>query len=172
MDPHLSGTLEVSAFFALVGFIAWLIAKHAQARREPLRQHYETRNRLLERFQTPQELLEFARTEEGRSLLDAPPSPRDKRPAAWFLLLLSGLISLAAGSAFCQSYSVITNYHAANLHFLPGQEFYLWQSATNDFFYGSILTRVGFALLACSAISGGAALWNRRKLKAEDALSH
>ena len=64
------------------GFIAWTIHQRMRQGADLLRLHMETRNRLLDKFGTTQEFLEFAQTEGGQSLLAPPQIPMAPQVAA------------------------------------------------------------------------------------------
>ncbi len=88
--------------FGIIGFIAWTIRQRINQGADLLRLHLETRNRLLDKFGTTQEFLEFANTESGRSLL-APPqlptAPQATVPAGLRMIQL-GIPSVLVGAAF------------------------------------------------------------------------
>lgn len=84
------------------GYIAWTLHQRMRQGADLLRLHMETRNRLLDKFGTTQEFLEFAQTEAGQSLL-APPrlptAPQVAAPAGLRLIQL-GIPSVLVGLAF------------------------------------------------------------------------
>lgn len=84
------------------GFIAWTIHQRMRQGADLLRLHMETRNRLLDKFGTTQEFLEFAQTEGGQSLLSPPQIPTAPQVAApaGLRMVQLGIPSVLVGVAF------------------------------------------------------------------------
>jgi hypothetical protein len=64
-------------FYATALVIAWQVFRILRVRADVLRAHAESRNRLLGMVSSLEELLAFARTAEGRELLEPPRFPSD-----------------------------------------------------------------------------------------------
>jgi len=163
MDQHLSDTVLFLGFMGLFGFFLWLASKRAFTRADLLRLHLESRNHLVERFASSQDFLEFARSEEGHALLQAPqlPSPRPPAPAG-LRLVQWGLLSMLVSLAFRETYYQALNWRAANLHFDAGQEWMSWNTATNAWFCCHFFLYAGLALFLGGLLAALVARIDRR----------
>lgn len=89
--------LRLAVLFAFLGFVLWLVSRKLRTHSELMHLHLMGRNRLLDRFQDPEQLLTFARTEEGHALLEAPHLERPQRPRPGLRLLQASLFCLPVG---------------------------------------------------------------------------
>ena len=92
----------VTVLFLIGGLVAWFIYQRMSRGAELLRQHLDTRNRLLDKFGTAQEFLDFANTEAGHSLLAPPRMPTAPQVVAPAVLRMvqAGIVSVLVGGAF------------------------------------------------------------------------
>jgi hypothetical protein len=101
--PH-NGYLMAEKVIILLGlfltaaFIAWLLARYHRSRAETLRLHLASRDRIVAQAGTLEALLAFARTEEGRRLLELPSLATTAGPAG-LRLVQAGLVCLAMAAA-------------------------------------------------------------------------
>ncbi len=127
-------TLQLTAALGFMAFLAWLWFRRAQATADLQRLHLEGWNRTLERFDTPQALVEFLSTEAGRSLL-APPVPlggaSTKQAHEGLRLIQSGLVALFVGLGFRLTFYLAMDWRAAGVRMNEidafGQALRLWQ---------------------------------------------
>lgn len=71
--PFLIPILISLGLFAMVGWIVWVDARRRQAQSKAAA---ETHSKLLEKFTSSQELVEFLQTDEGRRFLESAAGPR------------------------------------------------------------------------------------------------
>lgn len=90
-------TILVLGQFAFVGFIIWVVSR---AREAKMRQRSEERSRLLERFSSSQELIDFISSEAGSRLLDSPKTPNQHPSRMVAVTMMGGIITLFIGLAF------------------------------------------------------------------------
>jgi len=81
-------------FFGTLAFLVWLLARHYRTRAEVLRLHLASRDRLVAQAGSLEALLAFARTPEGRSLLE-PPSLSSSRVPLGLRLIQAGVVCLS-----------------------------------------------------------------------------
>ncbi len=91
-NPNL--ILAILVLAALLG--AWLLHQRLRTTADLMRLHLEGRNRLLEKFGTAQEFLDFTRTRAAEALLP----PRLGRDHPGLRLLQAGVVCLLVGGAF------------------------------------------------------------------------
>lgn len=96
----LYSVLRLAVFFAFAGFVLYLVARHARTQSELLRLHLEARNRLLDRFSTADAFLAFARSDEGRAVLQAPSLPAAAPRLPGLRLFQGGALCLALGGGW------------------------------------------------------------------------
>lgn len=94
--------LVILIILAGAGLFAWFQQGRMRRGADLLRLHLEARNRLLDKVGTSQEFLDFARTEEGRSLLSLPVSPTapQSQSPAGLRLVQTGIVGMLVGAAF------------------------------------------------------------------------
>lgn len=123
-------TLQILLVLLFIGYVAWLWSRRTREQQDLHRTFLAGRNRLLEQFDSPQALLDFAATETGRALLEAPRTTAPMRPEG-LRLIQAGLVILFVGFGFRSSYYVAMNWRAANVHLNEIDAFYkalgLWQ---------------------------------------------
>lgn len=146
-------TLQIVATLCFMGFLAWLWAQRARRQMELHRLHLLGRNRLLESFESPRALLDFADTETGRTLL-GPPTPAPclaHRPQREGLLLIqTGLVALFSGLGLRSTYYIAMNWRAANLTL---NETEAWRRALSLAQWGQIGIWLGSALILGGALA-------------------
>ena len=126
-------TILVLGQLAFVGFIIWVAARAREAR---MRQRSEERSRLLERFSSSQELIDFISSEAGSRLLE-PQKAANQHPSRMVAgTAMGGIITLFIGLAFL----VVV---------LLGRD----PSGGNLIIPGAICTLAGIGLLISSAVS-------------------
>lgn len=158
-------TLQFIAALGLLAYLAWLFSKRVHSRSELLRQHLEGRNRFLERFGSGQEFLDFARTEEGHALLEAPqlPAPAKAAPAGLRLFQL-GVVAMLVGAAFNEVYYASMGWRSANLHL---NEEVAWSHTISAMQWSRLFLAVGGGLMIGGILAALCAyvprLWNRKR---------
>ena len=163
MSHLLAETLQLLGLMGLFAFFLWLLSRRAFTRSDLLRLHLEGRHRLLDRFASSTEFLNFARSEEGHDLLRPPqlPSPRPPAPAG-LRLIQAGILCFLVSKAFVEVSPFWLNWRAANLHFDPFQEWTSWNAAVHAGFWGATFKYVGEALFLGGLLSAGLAWLDRR----------
>ena len=156
-------TLQITCALGFVAFMAWLWFLRAQAQTELQRLHLEGRNRLLERFDTPQALLDFAATEAGRSLFGPLSSTQAETVASrheGLRLIQVGIVSLFVGLGFRFTFYLAMNWRAANIRMNEidafGRALRLWQ-------WGQVCTWAGVALILCGLLAALLAWLDRNR---------
>lgn len=138
-------SLQFIAALGFLAFLAWLYAKRVTSRGELMRLHLEGRNRLLERFASVQEFLDFARGPEGQALLAAPQLPAPPKAAPQGLRMFQlGVIALLVGAAFNEVYHASMNWKAANLVLNEQQA---WSQALSALQWSRIFMATGGGLM-------------------------
>jgi hypothetical protein len=79
--------------FGTVAFLVWLFARYHRTRSELLKLHLAARDRLIAQAGSLEALLAFARTAEGRGLLE-PPSLASSQLPAGLRLIQAGIVCL------------------------------------------------------------------------------
>jgi hypothetical protein len=162
MHPISNDTLQLALALGFTGFLAWLWFRKARAQAELLRLHVEGRNRLLERLESPQALLDFAATEVGACLLTPPRlqvAPAASKPEG-LRLIQAGLVTLFAGFGFHSTYYIAMNWRAANVVLNEPDAFRralgLWQ-------WSQVCTWTGSALILCGLLAALLAHLGRKR---------
>lgn len=156
-------TLQITVALGFMAFLAWLWFRRVQAQTELQRLHLEGRNRLLERFDTSQALLEFAATEPGRILFTPPnllPAAGAKPQPEGLRLLQSGLLSLFVGLAFRFTYHLAMEWRAANVRM---NEVDAFARALQKWQWSQVFIWAGLALILCGLLSALLARWDRNR---------
>lgn len=166
--PHFANALTFIAALGLLAFLAWLFSKRVHTRSELLRLHLEGRNHLLSRFASTQEFLDFARSEEGRRVLEAPqlPTPAKAAPAGLRLIQL-GIVSILCGVGMNRVFHMSMNWRAANIRMNEFNEMAAWNDALTHLWWSNLFTFVGAGLLMGGLLAAGAAYLSRRKARPE-----
>jgi hypothetical protein len=147
----LDQSVQFVAGAGFLGFLAWLFSRKVHSRSELMRLHLEGRNRLLERFASSQEFLAFARTDEGRSLLDPPHWPAaGKGMPLWLRLIALGLAAVLVGLAFNEVFSFSMNWRAANIHL---NEEAAWYNAISAWRWKCLFFAAGGGLMIGGVLS-------------------
>lgn len=81
-------------FFSTVAFLVWLMARHYRTRAEVLRLHLASRDKLITQAGSLDSLLAFARSPEGRSLLELPALATSRIPVG-LRFIQAGIVCLS-----------------------------------------------------------------------------
>lgn len=93
-------TLMLLGLAAFAAFVAWLFFRRAQLAFQRSQLDLELRNRLVDKFASAREFLEFVETEKGRQLLEGL-APRPAQPFMTPMRFLqAGVLSVLLGCAF------------------------------------------------------------------------
>jgi len=84
---------------ALAGWVLWLVFRRYQLHVQARMQRTETFNRLIDKFGTAKEFVEFLQTDAGRKLLEDPIAPRVSPMSSVRRFVQSGIILLGLGGA-------------------------------------------------------------------------
>ena len=84
---------------ALAGWVLWLVFRRYQLHVQARVQRTETFNRLIDKFGTAKEFVEFLQTDAGRKLLEDPITPRVSPMSSVRRFVQGGIILLGLGSA-------------------------------------------------------------------------
>lgn len=84
---------------ALAGWVMWLVFRRYQLHVQARVTRTETFNRLIDKFGTAKEFVEFLQTDAGRKLLEDPIAPPVSRMSSVSRFVQSGIILLGLGSA-------------------------------------------------------------------------
>ncbi len=123
-------------FFAVIGWMMWMIARYWQKRTEA---QAEFRRQMLDKFANGEEFIVFARTPEGQRLLHAkaPAGSDSSRLVLWAVRLGTGL--------------TVTGLGALTLGFI------LYRTGTDDACYlvviSALVTILGVGFLASAYVS-------------------
>ena len=88
-----------TGFYIVVLVIAWQSLRFLRTRAEVLRAHAEGRNRVLALVSSLEEFLAFARTAEGRGLLEPPTFPSDAPHGLHLIQAGVAILGIAVGVA-------------------------------------------------------------------------
>jgi len=143
MDMQWYGLVAAAVVMGFVAVGLGLAIRWYRSRSEMRLKEFEIRHRVLEKFADSKELMEFARSEEGKRLLVASPEPVRNGRRAWHGLLYLGLVVLALGigATIC----------ASNLP--EGKEPWERLQKQNLATWGTLCTCTGIALTASGALS-------------------
>jgi len=89
--------IRIALLFGFLAFVLWLISRKVKTSSELMKLHLEGRNRLLDRFGDAEDFLTFARSEEGRALLEAHSLVRGPQVQPGLRLFQCGLVALPVG---------------------------------------------------------------------------
>ena len=84
---------------ALTAWILWLVFKRFQVQTVARAQRAETFNRLIDKFGTAQEFVDFLQSDAGRKILEDPLTPRPDPKTSVRRFVASGIILIALGKA-------------------------------------------------------------------------
>lgn len=87
------------AVTALTAWILWLVFKRFQVQTHARAQRTETFNRLIDKFGTAKEFVDFIQSEAGRKVLEDPISPPTDPRTSVRRFVACGIILLAVGKA-------------------------------------------------------------------------
>jgi hypothetical protein len=87
------------AVTALAAWILWLVFKRFQVQTHARAQRTETFNRLIDKFGTSKEFVDFLQSDAGRKVLEDPISPPTDPRASVRRFVACGIILLAVGKA-------------------------------------------------------------------------
>ena len=87
------------AVTALTAWILWLVFKRFQVQTHARAQRTETFNRLIDKFGTSKEFVDFLQSDAGRKVLEDPISPPADPKASMRRFVACGIILLALGKA-------------------------------------------------------------------------
>jgi hypothetical protein len=126
----------------LAGWILWLLFKRHQLHVQVRLRRDETFQRLIEKFGTAKELVDFLETDAGRKLLEDPLNPAAHSFARARRFVLAGVVLIALGAAFFVNalrYRGMTDINFVN-------------EAIGLNNWGTIFTSGGVALLVIAAL--------------------
>jgi hypothetical protein len=86
-----------TGFYITIMVIGWQFFRFLRTRAEVLRAHAESRNRLLGMVRSLEELLAFARTPEGRGLVEPPAFPSEAPNGLHLIQAGVTVLGIAAG---------------------------------------------------------------------------
>jgi len=92
---------------ALVAWILWLLYKHHELKVRVRLERAAALNRLIEKSDTTQEVVDFLKSEAGRRLFDEPTPEASPRPHL-VRFITGGVILAMLGAAFLVSASLLT----------------------------------------------------------------
>ncbi|HEV8538131.1 MAG TPA: hypothetical protein VGR15_04315 [Bacteroidota bacterium] len=95
MDSIHEETIMFVALVALAGFVLWLLFRRYQVISQARLQRVETFNKLIEKFGTTQEFIEFVNSEQGKRFLEDP-LPQQMHPRKTVLRFIQTGVILAA----------------------------------------------------------------------------
>ncbi|MGA7615347.1 MAG: hypothetical protein WBX15_09205 [Thermoanaerobaculia bacterium] len=93
--------------FSMISFVVWV---GGRTRRERIRSMTELQNRMLDRFATAAEFVDFARTEEGRRFLESATKDRWSPASGILWSVRLGLVGALLGIGFLVLYFVETDF--------------------------------------------------------------
>jgi hypothetical protein len=127
-----------------VAFVIWLLFRRYEVSVKIRLQQAEYRNRLLEKFATAAEFIEFARTPEGQSLVDPSTSKLTSNPAQGVIRT----IQVGAGSFFLGVALMISSTR------LDGQtDINFIREALEQKFWGTVGISLGIGLILAGLIA-------------------
>lgn len=95
--------------FALAGWILWLLFRRYQLRRQENERRYETFSKLVDKFGTSREFVDFVQSNEGRSLLrDSGVNGVNAKQVALRMFIVAALL-FAVGYGFMAGTSAYDN---------------------------------------------------------------
>ncbi len=127
----------------LAGWVLWLLFKRHQLHTQARMQRNGTFNRLIDKFGTAQEFVDFLHTEAGRKFLEDPLTTPVNPMARVRRFVLGGVILIALGGAFFVNafrYRGMTDINFVNEAIGLGN-------------WGTIFTSCGVALLVIAGLS-------------------
>lgn len=146
----------VSILFLIAGLVTWFLYKKMSRGADALRLHLDTRNRLLDKFGTAQEFLDFANTDAGHTLL-APPQMSEAAHVsipAGLRMVQVGLVTVLVGASFllqAHRWHLLAEA-TTELHEAGFQRMYL-QSSLQASQWGLFALAVGLGLLIGGVIA-------------------
>jgi len=143
MEPIHEETILFTALLALVGWVLYLFFRRYQVRAQARLQRNEAVNKLLEKFSSAQEFVDFLETEKGRKFFDDPLPDRVHPMRRVFTSIQAAILSIFLSGAFF--------IHA---HLLVQENDLNWIRHRNeDLFHGFLLLGVGLSLIVFALIS-------------------
>ena len=99
-EEILLNVLVAVAAFALIAGIFWYLMQRQKALMKTRLQRVESVNRLIEKFSTAKEVVEFLGTEQGKKLLEDPLPPTGNPRTRVLRFVRFGIVFLFLGPAF------------------------------------------------------------------------
>lgn len=100
MNEFHEETLMLIGLVAFAAWVAWLFFRRAQLAAQRSQLDLELRNRLLDKFASAQEFLEFVETEKGRKLLQGLAPPASNPLLTPMRFMQAGVLSALLGCGF------------------------------------------------------------------------
>ncbi|HEU4365939.1 MAG TPA: hypothetical protein VFT13_10810 [Candidatus Krumholzibacteria bacterium] len=127
----------------LAGWVLWLLFKRHQLQTQTRLRRNETLNRLIDKFGTSKEFVDFLQTEAGRKFLEDPLAESVHPAARVHRFVLGGVILIALGGAFF--------VNALRYRGMTDINFINEAIGLNN--WGTIFTSCGVALLVIALLS-------------------
>ncbi len=100
MEKDLAATIAICAFLVLAGWGMYLLYRRYELMKQLQSQRIESFNRLIEKFGSAKEFIQFAESPQGRKILEEPVSPRPNPLNKVLRFLGSGILAVVLGGAF------------------------------------------------------------------------
>jgi len=137
-------TVITVAGIGFAAFVIWLLFRRYNLSVKIRLEQAEYRNRLLEKFATAAEFIEFARTPEGRSLVDPSTSKLTSNPAQGVIRTIQvGVGSFFVGVALMVGTSRLDGQ--TDINFI--------RQALNEKFWGTVGISLGIGLILAGLIA-------------------
>lgn len=143
MNEMAQETIIFVALVALIGWVLWLLFRRHQINAQARLQRIDSFNRLLEKFGSAKEFVDFAHTDQGRKFLEDP-LPKPANPMRGVLRFLQiGIILIALSYGFFMNSSRLKDYTDIN-YVRQAMDFKYW---------GTLLLALGAGLILVAGIS-------------------
>ena len=143
MEPIHEETILFTAFLALAGWVFYLFFRRYQIRSQARLQRNEAVNKLLEKFSSAQEFVDFLETEKGRKFFEDPLPEQIHPMRRVFGTTQAAVILIFISFAFFAHANLLRNQNDLN-----------WIGQRNDdIFHGMLCFCIGAALICFASIS-------------------
>jgi hypothetical protein len=143
MNNQLPETVAAFSIFALVGWVLYLFFRRYQVATHLKSQRIESFNRMIEKFGSAKEFIEFAESPQGKKLLEEPVSPRVNPLNKILRFLQAGVLFIVVG---------IGHYLNA-MRMASTTELPFVYDRMNAYYWGTLWLSLGVGLLLVAGIS-------------------
>ena len=143
MDTSMAEAATAIGIAALIGFMLYLGFRRYQIATQARAQKIDALNRLIEKYGTAKEFIEFAQSPQGKKLLEEPAAPMSSPLNRIMRFVQGGIIFVVIGIA-----DVINGLRLGS-----ATEINFVYDRANAYYWGTLAIAIGIGLIIAAAVS-------------------